>query len=330
MKTSSYFFASAVAVMSGSAGAFDLGGFAKGLQQQMDQMNQQLQDGGGTSMPAAPNSVGQGGQRGMFEIAADVEKQTKRGPVGRLSLGFDQIASVFGGFSEKISPDDPRSKYVGQILRTLALASRMPYVYQGWTPILVVGPGDASAASGGLIQVQTGLFNMAETEDELAGVLAHEMAHVELDASNYDFKAKVSAGAFDEMTKDPNNPNDMSFAQNMYAVETMRGFSARSEFEADERAVQVLHAAGYNPYALCRLIERLTGEDAVSVEKGGRYRRINNAIYGDGKSEGSNKYPQARATLCLDSIENGLGLRGGDPGDPEFRTARFENIVRGS
>jgi len=270
---------------------------------------------------------GQSGQRGMFDITAELDRETRRGPVGRLQLGFEQMANTFGAYPNRLAPTDPRSVYVGQIVRTLAAASRMPYQFQGWTPLVVQGNGDASAASGGLILVETALFDLVETEDELAAVLAHEMAHVEIDHSGYDFKARESAKAFDEINRDPNRPAGAAIgqAQLIHSLETMRGFSVEVESEADARAVEILRDAGYNPYALLRVIERLTGEPAEEI-KGIRYAYIRTLMHqGASSAGGGNKYPKGRATLLLDALRK-IGAK--DIGDAPKRTERFVRITR--
>jgi len=325
MKKSKYAIGLASLLCVASASAFNLGNFSKGLEDMQKQMQQQMQQ----AQPSNSGNSRGGKKRGIFEIAQELEENTKRGPVGRLRLGFDQIAGGFGGFSKKLSPEDPRSIYVGRILRTLALGGRMPYTYQGWTPILVEGPGDASAAAGGLVQVQSGIFGLVETEDELAGVLAHEMAHVELDASSYDFATKMSAKAFDEMTEDPKNPNTMGSAQAAYNFSTMRGFSTRTELEADERAIAVLKKAGYNPYGLCRVVARVTGEDINSVERvanllGGSNR--GDSLDSSGGTGNGPRYPNGRLARCVNTIWH-TGGPDSDPGDSPKRTARYNKIV---
>lgn len=289
------------------------------------------------SMPSMPSAMQQGQQpgqqRGMFEITAELDKETRRGPVGRLRLGFTQLASTFGAFPIRLSAEDPRSQYIGQIVRTLAGASRVPYAYQGWTPIVVQGQGDASAAAGGLILVETALLDSAKSEDELAAVLAHEMAHVELDHSGYDFKAKKSAAAFDEMQRDPNNPKRAALgqAQLIYSVETMRGYSVQAESEADARAAEILRDAGYNPYALLRFIERMHPKEKAGKIEGIRYTYIEKLKYKGASAAGSDaKYPSGRATLLLDALRT-LGVNGDveTPDDPR-RTARFKRIILGS
>lgn len=332
--------------------------FFGGLDKELKKLEQAVQ--GGTSEPqqGAPASRGFGGfpgmpsmpggmpsmsggilqgqqtgqQRGMFDITAELDKETRRGPVGRLKLGFASMASTFGLHTQVVPGNDPRAVYIGNVVRTLTAASRMPYTYQGWTPIVVYGTGDASATSGGLIKVETNLLDLVESEDELAAVLAHEIAHIELDHVGYDFKAKKSAEAFDEMQRDPNSPKRAALgqAQLIYSVETMRGYSVQAESEADARAAEILRDAGYNPYALLRFIERMPPQEKAEKIKGIRYAYLENLKYkGASESGAGAKYPRGRATLLLDSLRI-LGVNGdvNTPDDPR-RTARFNRIIQG-
>ena len=276
----------------------------------------------GFAIPALGGAQPGGG--GMFSQMAELEKETNRGPVGRLQLGFNQIGAVFGGYPTRLPINDPKVQYLGQIIRTLAGGSRLPYPYRGWLAVVVNGPGDASAAAGGLVLVQTGLFSIAQTEDELAAVLAHELAHVEIDHSGWDFKMREGSKVFDSLISGPDKSSGMTLAQSMYAVGTMRGYSVQAEVEADERALELLEAAGYNPYALLRVIERITGEKAKPIT-GVRYAYIQEVkAKGANEAGGGNKYPAERATLLLEALKQ-RNLT--DTQDHPARTERFKKIM---
>ena len=286
-----------------------------------------------STLPGLPSGLaipalggGQPGSGNMLSKMAELERVTNRGPVGKLQLGFNQIGSVYGGYPTRLSPDDPKAQYIGQIIRTLAGGSRVPYPYRGWLAVVVNGPGDASAAAGGLILVQSGLFSIAQTEDELAAVLAHELAHVEIDHSGWDFKMREGSKVFDSLISGSDKGAGMTLAQSMYAVGTMRGYSVQAEVEADERALELLEAAGYNPYALLRVIERITGEKAKPIT-GVRYAYIQEVkAKGANEAGGGNKYPAERATLLLEALrERNLS----DTQDHPARTERFKRIIGG-
>ena len=298
-----------------------------------DDKEEQPENSERSNLPGLPSGLaipglggGPVGAGDMFSKTAELERETNRGPVGRLQLGFNQIGSVYGGYPTRLSANDPKVKYIGQIIRTLAGGSRVPYPYRGWLAVVVNGPGDASAAAGGLILVQSGLFSIAQTEDELAAVLAHELAHVEIDHSGWDFKMREGSKVFDSLMSGSDKSAGMTLAQSMYAVGTMRGYSVQAEVEADERALELLESAGYNPYALLRVIERITGEKAKPIT-GVRYAYIQEVkARGANEAGGGNKYPAERATLLLEALrERGLS----DTQDHPARTERFKRIVGG-
>ncbi len=71
--------------------------------------------------------------------------------------------------------------YVNLVGQTIALESERPETYQGYHfGVLKSDLVNAFCAPGGFVFVTTGALRKMENEDELAGVLAHEIAHVNL------------------------------------------------------------------------------------------------------------------------------------------------------
>ena len=72
-------------------------------------------------------------------------------------------------------------QYVILVGHSVALESDRPEVFNGWTfGILESEEVNAFCAPSGFIFVTSGLLKAVQNEDELAGVLAHEIAHVSL------------------------------------------------------------------------------------------------------------------------------------------------------
>ena len=70
-------------------------------------------------------------------------------------------------------------QYVTLVGHTVALESNRPEVFKGWTfGILESQDMNAFCAPSGFVFITTGLLRALQNEDELAGVLAHEVAHV--------------------------------------------------------------------------------------------------------------------------------------------------------
>jgi predicted Zn-dependent protease len=87
-----------------------------------------------------------------------------------------QLAAVLLG-SKPLYPDMALQRYVNQLGRWISLQSSRPDL--AWTfAVLDDGGYNAFAAPGGYIFVTKGLIDRVADESELAGILAHEIAHV--------------------------------------------------------------------------------------------------------------------------------------------------------
>lgn len=116
---------------------------------------------------------------------------------------------------------------------------------------------NAFAAPGGVVVVFRGLLNAIDSPEELAGVLAHEVAHVELRHSlqglvkSLGLRAAVSMGFGDI--------SDSVFANAATRLTELR-FSRDAEREADANGLQRLVAARISPEGMVRFYERLASE----------------------------------------------------------------------
>lgn len=159
--------------------------------------------------------------------------------------------------------DDPIvGEYINRIGQNLVRNSdaTVPFTFQ-------VVQGDqlnAFAFPGGFVFVYTGLIEAAETEAELAGAMAHEIAHV----------------AARHMTRQATRGQIANYATlplvlwggwTGYAVRQGAGlgiplgflsFDRRFESEADMYGIQYMYKAGYDPTATVDLFERM-----VSLQK---------------------------------------------------------------
>ena len=126
--------------------------------------------------------------------------------------------------------------------------------------------------------VSSGLLKCAESEDAIAAILAHEIAHIHL---RHGVKAIKSARALDAVAKTgkalTNAVNldvlldDFSTAVDE-VLNTMvnSGYSQSHEFEADKLALTLMHDAGYNPYAMLEMLTLLkahTTDESVGFGK---------------------------------------------------------------
>ena len=107
----------------------------------------------------------------------------------------------------------------------------------------------------GRIYIWEGLLeDTQDDEDMLAGVLAHELGHLE----HEHFLARVQWAAMARFALGIVGGGLVrQFLQNAVATVITRGFSRAQELEADETAIGLMETAGYNPAGLVRLLESI-------------------------------------------------------------------------
>jgi Zn-dependent protease with chaperone function len=218
-------------------------------------------DGGGNANPlggllgGSKDSGGSSGGSDPFKMIGDAmeaKKNSTLGPMGRYYLGRKLSAQVIGLY-KPLPFEDKRTKYVRDVVMTILGASNYAGNYKD--PLVVVLDDkkliNAFAAPGNFVFISTGMLEFVESEDELAFVLAHEIAHIELDHGLNAIKSKQGMDLFQSGTGGamPGLDGLFGFMEN--------GFSANLEGEADERGAQLTARAGYDPKAGVAVIERL-------------------------------------------------------------------------
>ncbi len=125
---------------------------------------------------------------------------------------------------------------------------------------------NAFALPGGPTFFFSGLVNRIKTEDELAGVLAHELTHVRREHWAYGYadsqKRNIGLSLILIFTKAPRAIGDLSSIGNsLYDLKFSRGH----ETQADEQGMDMMVAAGYNPQGMSDVFQMLR-----DTAKGGR------------------------------------------------------------
>ena len=156
---------------------------------------------------------------------------------------------------------------VGGRLTTAVNDPRWKYFFQ----IVDQGEPNAFSIPGGGIYVSRGLLAFINREDELAGVLAHEIAHV---TQRHSAK-RQSRGIL------PGNVVGGVVSENLGAlinapIDTVGGawlgrYSRSQESEADRLGIRTAAEAGYDPTALADILRRLE-QDVAS--RTGQVRRV--------------------------------------------------------
>ena len=107
---------------------------------------------------------------------------------------------------------------------------------------------------GGHVYVHTGLLNIAQTDDELAAVIAHELAHGERRHSLKNFRVSTAMVAL--LKRAVKNKKDQQTWGALLSALTLMKFSRKQEDEADDIGQFRMHRAGFNPSAQVTLWEK--------------------------------------------------------------------------
>ncbi|MDE0914932.1 MAG: M48 family metallopeptidase [Planctomycetota bacterium] len=118
---------------------------------------------------------------------------------------------------------------------------------------------NAFALPGGYITVFTGLLTEASSPAEVAGVIAHEMAHV---THRHGLRRMAhSVGLWASVTLVLGNTDVLaSIARDLFTLASVNGYSQDQETDADLEGVRMLMAARIDPTGLARFFEHLAEE----------------------------------------------------------------------
>ena len=124
---------------------------------------------------------------------------------------------------------------------------------------------NAFAAPGGYIYVHSGLIQRVQTDDELASVLGHEIAHVQghhMVRQQQDTKF-LSYASLVSLALALINPVLAAGASSIAGVKQLQ-YQRQLEEEADYRGLHYLAQAGFDPHAMPRFFAIMQNEDRLN------------------------------------------------------------------
>ena len=126
---------------------------------------------------------------------------------------------------------------------------------------------NAFAIPGGNVYVYSGIIDFLQSDDELAAVIAHELAHVEKRHSLKNFRTSTALTALLQKAL-KNKKNKDAWTAVLSSLALMK-FSRTQEDEADDVGQYRLAAAGFNPYGQVQVWERFLKKygDSKGLEK---------------------------------------------------------------
>lgn len=125
---------------------------------------------------------------------------------------------------------------------------------------------NAFALPGGYIGVHTGLITAAESESELASVLAHEISHVtqhhiarmiEAQSNNLPFAFAAMAAAILAARSNPDMAAGAVLGSQAGMIQAQLDFTRENEREADRLGIARMIKSPYDPHAMATFFEKL-------------------------------------------------------------------------
>lgn len=218
-----------------------------------------------TSAPAAssnkplgvnedPNMIGKRNiNKGIIaKMSGSTEKEVR---IGReLAAEVDRQAKFI---------DDPMiTEYVNRVGQNIVLHSdaKIPFTIK----VIDSDEVNAFALPGGFFYVNKGLLLVADNEAEVAGVMAHEIAHV---AARHSVENQTKASLLEYLAMGTSiflGGIPGMIYQNTAGLGLLGAFmkfSRSAESEADKLGVQYMYAAGYDPSAMSTMFEKLEAKN---------------------------------------------------------------------
>lgn len=165
-----------------------------------------------------------------------------------------QMAAQFGGISK--GPDAERVSRVGTAIVSRSSASRTPYKYSFY---LLADPKtvNAFALPGGQIFITQALLRLLESEDELAGVLGHEVGHVlARHSAEHLAKQQLTQSIIGAVAIGSGSYETAQLAQLAGSLVNMK-HGRDDELESDTLGLRLMREAGYEPRALISVMQKL-------------------------------------------------------------------------
>jgi predicted Zn-dependent protease len=168
----------------------------------------------------------------------------------------------------KVYDNDRATDYVNKLGQTIARFSDKPETFRGYHfLILDTDEVNAFAAPGGFIFLSRGMIKLCKSEDDLAAVIAHEVAHIQLKHAIGAIKSSRLTTALTQLTATTVSvlgPKELAQVTEAFEgsigdiTKTLNGGYARGqESDADRVAITILKRAGYRQHALIDVLDRM-------------------------------------------------------------------------
>jgi predicted Zn-dependent protease len=196
------------------------------------------------------------------------KRNINKGIISKMSGGTEKDVRTGREYAAEIDRqakfvDDPMiTEYVNRVGQNIVLHSdaKVPFTIK----VIDSDEVNAFALPGGFFYVNKGLILVADNEAEVAGVMAHEIAHV---AARHYAENQTKANLLQYLAMGTSiflGGIPGMIYQNTAGLGLLGAFmkfSRSAEEEADKLGVQYMYAAGYDPGAMATMFEKLESKN---------------------------------------------------------------------
>ncbi len=188
---------------------------------------------------------------GRQETVLDTQVENALGVLARAQMGLGSLQIG------KVAPEQfARAQTIGKKLARVS--DRQDLVYQ--FGVIQDKELNAFTLPGGTIYIHTGVLGKA-SDDELAGVIAHEIGHVAARHVAKHLQANLGFAVAIQLAQAAGvGAESAQVANSLYQLFS-RGFSRQDELEADRLGIRYADRAGFNPRGLVDFFKVLEEEE---------------------------------------------------------------------
>ena len=186
---------------------------------------------------------------------ADYEKVEKEIEIGRAV--FAKLAGKYG-----VIKDEKSTEYLNKFGKSLAMFTERQEI-EYYFAVLKSDQVNAYALPGGYVLISLGALKQIKSPGELAGIIAHELGHINKKHVLKRVKIQTKFNFFETLARFIAGPRQIvttvvnQVSQKVEEVLFIKGYDAADEYEADAYAVTLLTNMQINSSEYIRLLVRL-------------------------------------------------------------------------
>lgn len=191
-----------------------------------------------------------------YNLATQQQETLLYGTEKEVSIGEAMAAKMEQQY--EMATDVDTNERVQKILdRLVAVCDRKDIVY--FIKVIDKDLMNAVSLPGGYVYVFKGLIDKVDNDDELAGVIAHEIAHITARHAVKRIQNVYGALILQGLASQSNTK--VAQGVGLALTSLFMEYSQEDEFEADRLGVKYLKKAGFDPTGMARLLEKLRQEE---------------------------------------------------------------------